>query len=276
MVRKSITRFESNKLKDIAENIDELTDLYDYLEATIHEEAGQTVKEGNVIKLGFNEELDSYKNASKNGNRILLEIEEREKERTGVKNLKVGYNKIFGYFIEVSKVGLKTIDPTELGYHRKQTLSNCERFVSEELKKVEEHIVNSKTKIEELELQLFQEVKTKIHNYIVRLQRVANTLSDIDVFVSLSDVAEEYGYVKPEFNDNNIIDIVDGRHPIVERNVSADSYISNDCKVDKDNNILLITGPNMSGKSTYMRQLALIVILAQIGSFVPATSANLP
>ena len=136
--------------------------------------------------------------------------------------------------------------------------------------------MNSKTKIEELELQLFQEVKTKIHNYIVRLQRVANTLSDIDVFVSLSDVAEEYGYVKPEFNDNNIIDIVDGRHPIVERNVSADSYISNDCKVDKDNNILLITGPNMSGKSTYMRQLALIVILAQIGSFVPATSANLP
>ena len=275
-IKKLLLGFESNKLKDIAENIDELTDLYDYLEATIHEEAGQTVKEGNVIKLGFNEELDSYKNASKNGNRILLEIEEREKERTGVKNLKVGYNKIFGYFIEVSKVGLKTIDPTELGYHRKQTLSNCERFVSEELKKVEEHIVNSKTKIEELELQLFQEVKTKIHNYIVRLQRVANTLSDIDVFVSLSDVAEEYGYVKPEFNDNNIIDIVDGRHPIVERNVSADSYISNDCKVDKDNNILLITGPNMSGKSTYMRQLALIVILAQIGSFVPATSANLP
>ena len=275
-IKKLLLGFESNKLKDIAENIDELTDLYDYLEETIHEEAGQTVKDGNVIKLGFNEELDSYKNASKNGNRILLEIEEREKERTGVKNLKVGYNKIFGYFIEVSKVGLKTIDPTELGYHRKQTLSNCERFVSEELKKVEEHIVNSKTKIEELELQLFQEVKTKIHNYIVRLQRVANTLSDIDVFVSLSDVAEEYGYVKPEFNDNNIIDIVDGRHPIVERNVSADSYISNDCKVDKDNNILLITGPNMSGKSTYMRQLALIVILAQIGSFVPATSANLP
>ena len=275
-IKKLLLGFESNKLKDIAENIDELTDLYDYLEETIHEEAGQTVKDGNVIKSGFNEELDSYKNASKNGNRILLEIEEREKERTGVKNLKVGYNKIFGYFIEVSKVGLKTIDPTELGYHRKQTLSNCERFVSEELKKVEEHIVNSKTKIEELELQLFQEVKTKIHNYIVRLQRVANTLSDIDVFVSLSDVAEEYGYVKPEFNDNNIIDIVDGRHPIVERNVSADSYISNDCKVDKDNNILLITGPNMSGKSTYMRQLALIVILAQIGSFVPATSANLP
>ena len=275
-IKKLLLGFESNKLNDIAENIDELTDLYNYLEATIHEEAGQTVKDGNVIKLGFNEELYIYKNASKNGNRILLEIEEREKERTGVKNLKVGYNKIFGYFIEISKVGLKTIDPIELGYHRKQTLSNCERFVSEELKKVEEHIVNSKTKIEELELQLFQEVKTKIHNHIVRLQRVANTLSDIDVFVSLSDVAEEYGYVKPEFNDNNIIDIVDGRHPIVERNVSADSYISNDCKVDKDNNILLITGPNMSGKSTYMRQLALIVILAQIGSFVPATSANLP
>lgn len=275
-IKNILKGFDSEKLVDIANNIDELTDLHDFLEKTIHEEAGQTVKDGNVIKLGFNEELDSYKNASKNGNKVLLEIEEREKNRTGIKNLKVGYNKIFGYFIEISKVGLKSVDPTELGYHRKQTLSNCERFISEELKQVEEHIVNSKTKIEELELQLFQEVKIKIHEYIPRLQRVANTLSDIDVFVSLSDVAEEYGYVKPEFNDDNVIDIVDGRHPIVERNVSADSYISNDCKVEKDENILLITGPNMSGKSTYMRQLALIVILAQIGSFVPASSANLP
>ena len=275
-IKNILKGFDSKKLVDIANNIDELEDLHDFLEKTIHEEAGQTVKDGNVIKLGFNEELDSYKNASKNGNKVLLEIEEREKNRTGIKNLKVGYNKIFGYFIEISKVGLKSVDPTELGYHRKQTLSNCERFISEELKQVEEHIVNSKTKIEELELQLFQDVKIKIHEYISRLQRVANTLSDIDVFVSLSDVAEEYGYVKPDFNDNNVIDIVDGRHPIVERNVSADSYISNDCKVEKDENILLITGPNMSGKSTYMRQLALIVILAQIGSFVPASSASLP
>ena len=275
-IKNILKGFDSEKLVDIANNIDELEDLHDFLEKTIHEEAGQTVKDGNVIKSGFNEELDSYKNASKNGNKVLLEIEEREKNRTGIKNLKVGYNKIFGYFIEISKVGLKSVDPTELGYHRKQTLSNCERFISEELKQVEEHIVNSKTKIEELELQLFQEVKIKIHEYIPRLQKVANTLSDIDVFVSLSDVAEEYGYVKPDFNDDNVIDIVDGRHPIVERNVSADSYISNDCKVDKDENILLITGPNMSGKSTYMRQLALIVILAQIGSFVPASSASLP
>ena len=275
-IKNILKGFDSEKLVDIANNIDELEDLHDFLEKTIHEEAGQTVKDGNVIRLGFNEELDSYKNASKNGNKVLLEIEEREKNRTGIKNLKVGYNKIFGYFIEISKVGLKSVDPTELGYHRKQTLSNCERFISEELKQVEEHIVNSKTKIEELELQLFQDVKIKIHEYIPRLQKVANTLSDIDVFVSLSDVAEEYGYVKPDFNDNNVIDIVDGRHPIVERNVSADSYISNDCKVEKDENILLITGPNMSGKSTYMRQLALIVILAQIGSFVPASSASLP
>lgn len=275
-IKNILKGFDSEKLVDIANNIDELEDLHDFLEKTIHEEAGQTVKDGNVIKSGFNEELDSYKNASKNGNKVLLEIEEREKNRTGIKNLKVGYNKIFGYFIEISKVGLKSVDPTELGYHRKQTLSNCERFISEELKQVEEHIVNSKTKIEELELQLFQDVKIKIHEYIPRLQKVANTLSDIDVFVSLSDVAEEYGYVKPDFNDNNVIDIVDGRHPIVERNVSADSYISNDCKVEKDENILLITGPNMSGKSTYMRQLALIVILAQIGSFVPASSASLP
>ena len=275
-IKNILLSFNSKKLVEIANKIDELEDLHEYLEVTINEEAGQTVKEGNVIKLGFNSELDSYKNASKNGNRILLEIEEREKNRTGIKNLKVGYNKIFGYFIEISKVGLRTIDPTELGYHRKQTLSNCERFISEELKEVEEHIVNSKAKIEELELLLFQEVKMKIHSFIPRLQRVANILSDIDVFVSLSDVAEEYSYTKPKFNNDNIIDIIEGRHLIVERNVSDDGYISNDCKVDKDNNILLITGPNMSGKSTYMRQLALIVILAQIGSFVPATSANLP
>ncbi|MGX7111659.1 DNA mismatch repair protein MutS [Gemella cuniculi] len=275
-IKNLLLSFDSKKLVEIAKNIDELTDLYEYLELTIHEEAGQTVKEGDVIKQGFNEELDGYKNASKNGNKILLEIEEREKNRTGIKNLKIGYNKIFGYFIEITKVGLKNIDPTEFGYHRKQTLSNCERFISEELKEVEEHIVNSKAKIEELELKLFQDVKAKIYNFIPRLQKVASTLSDIDVFVSLSDVAEEYGYVKPEFNDNNIINIIEGRHPIVERNVSADSYISNDCKVESKDNILLITGPNMSGKSTYMRQLALIVILAQIGSFVPATSANLP
>lgn len=275
-IKELLVNFNSKLLVEIANNIDNLEDLKNYLEITIDDNAGQTLKEGNVIKLGFNEELDSYKNASKNGNKILLEIEEREKERTGIKNLKVGYNKIFGYYIEISKTGLKTVDPTELGYHRKQTLSNCERFISEELKEVEEHIVSSKEKIEELELKLFQEVKIKIYSYISRIQKVANILSDIDVFVSLSDIAEEYGYVKPCFNENNEITIVGGRHPIVERNVSADSYISNDCRIKNDENILLITGPNMSGKSTYMRQLALIVILAQIGSYVPADSADLP
>ncbi|MGX7068563.1 DNA mismatch repair protein MutS [Gemella bergeri] len=275
-IKNLLLSFNSKKLVEIANGIDELADLAEYLENTIDDDAGQTIKEGSVIKAGFNAELDSYKNASKNGNKILLEIEKREKERTGLKNLKIGYNKVFGYYIEISKVGLKSVDPTEFGYHRKQTLSNCERFISEELKEVEEHIINSKTKIEELELKLFQEIKTKIYSFIPRLQKVASTLSDIDVFISLSDVAEEYSYVKPIFNDNNEIKIVEGRHPIVERNVSADSYISNDCMVSSDNNILLITGPNMSGKSTYMRQLALIVILAQIGSFVPATMANLP
>ncbi|AME09271.1 MULTISPECIES: DNA mismatch repair protein MutS [Gemella] len=275
-IKNLLLSFNSKKLVEIANGIDELADLADYLENTIDDDAGQTVKEGSVIKAGFNAELDSYKNASKNGSKTLLEIEKREKERTGLKNLKIGYNKVFGHYIEISKVGLKSVDPTEFGYHRKQTLSNCERFISEELKEVEEHIINSKTKIEELELKLFQEIKTMIYSFIPRLQKVANTLSDIDVFISLSDVAEEYNYVKPIFNDNNEIKIIEGRHPIVERNVSADSYISNDCTVSSNNNILLITGPNMSGKSTYMRQLALIVILAQIGSFVPVTMANLP
>nr|WP_218925362.1 MULTISPECIES: DNA mismatch repair protein MutS [unclassified Gemella] len=271
-----LTQVNSKNVENLNNKISTLEVLKNYLIKAIDDDAGQTIKEGNVIKTGFNQELDNYRNAQQNGNKMLFEIEQREKEKTGIKNLKIGYNKIYGYFIEISKINLKNIDTENLGYHRKQTLSNCERFVSEELKKVEEYIVNSKSKIEELELKLFQEVKQEIQKYIVELQKLANILSDVDVYISLATIAEDYGYVKPVFNNEKTIDIVEGRHPIVERMVDVDSYISNDCYIDSDNNILLITGPNMSGKSTYMRQLALIVILAQIGSYVPCSKANLP
>lgn len=275
-IKTMLATIDTANIRNLNSEITTLDSLKDYLAKAINDNAGQTVKEGNVIKEGFNEDLDNYRNAQTNGNQMLLEIETRERAKTDIKNLKIGYNKIFGYFIEVSKANLKNLDITELGYHRKQTLSNCERFVSDELKKVEDYIVNSNSKIEDLELQLFQEVKLEIQKYIGELQRLANRLSDLDVYISLATVAEEYNYVQPKFNDNDIIEIVDGRHPIVERMVSESMYISNDCNFATDDNVLLITGPNMSGKSTYMRQLALIVILAQIGSYVPCSSANLP
>lgn len=276
LIKTELEKISFLGVSNISEKIDTIDELTTFLENSIDENAGQTVKEGNVIKLGFNSELDSYKNAGINGNKMLLNIEEKEKQRCGVKNLKIGYNKIFGYFIEITKGNLKNIDADKLGYIRKQTLSNCERFISEDLKKVEEYIINSKEKIEELEVKIFQEIKIFAHNYISRMQKLADVLSDIDVFISLSDVAEEYNYIMPSFNDKEIIDIKAARHPIVERTVAEENYISNDCHFNPEDNILLITGPNMSGKSTYMRQLALIVILAQIGSYVPCSSANLP
>ncbi|MBF0714869.1 DNA mismatch repair protein MutS [Gemelliphila palaticanis] len=267
---------DSKNIAKINNKVNELSNLKEYLENSIHEDAGQTVKEGNVIKFGFNRELDEYKNAQNNGNNMLLEIEQREKEKTGIKNLKISYNKVFGYFIEISKGNLKNLNVDELGYHRKQTLANCERFVSDELKKVENYIVNSKSKIEELELELFQNIKQEIQKYTTKIQNLADKISDLDVYISLATVAEEFGYVKPIFTEDRIVKIIDGRHPIVERMVSENSYISNDCSFENSDNVLLITGPNMSGKSTYMRQLALIVILAQIGSYVPCSSAKLP
>ncbi len=275
-IKQLLNSIKSINIENINKKILLLDELRNYLDNAIDDNAGQNIKEGNVIKEGFNKELDEYRNAQQNGNRMLLEIEQREREKTDIKNIKIGYNKIFGYYIEISKTNLKNLDITKLGYHRKQTLSNCERFVSDELKKVEEYIVSSNSKIEDLELRLFQEVKNEIKKYIFDIQKLANILSDLDVYISLATIAEEYNYVRPIFNENKIINIQDGRHPIVERMVDGATYISNDCTFSEDDNVLLITGPNMSGKSTYMRQLALIVILAQIGSYVPCRKANLP
>ena len=275
-IKQLLDKIDSDCIRNVNSKISDLYELRLFLNNSINENAGQTVKEGNAIKIGFSEELDNYRNAQVNGKAMLLDIENREREITGIKNLKVGYNKVFGYFVEVSKNNLKNLDIESRGYNRKQTLANCERFVFEELKTIEDYIINSNSKIEDLELELFQNVKLEIQKYTKELQFLADILSDIDVYITLATVAEEFNYVKPTFNNFNSIDIVAGRHPIVERMVSKNSYISNDCKFNKEDNILLITGPNMSGKSTYMRQLALIVVLAQIGSFVPCDSANLP
>ncbi|WP_253195934.1 DNA mismatch repair protein MutS [Gemella sp. zg-570] len=275
-IKNILSSIKSDNITRLNNKIFELDNLKEYLQKAISDNAGQTVKSGNVIKEGFNVELDNYRNAQENCNNMLIEIETREKERTEIKNLKIKYNKIFGYFIEISNANLKNIDIESLGYIRKQTLSNCERYISEELKKVEDYILNSNSKIEDLELALFQDIKTRTRDYIQDLQKLADRLSDLDVYISLANVSEEFSYVKPIFNSDRSINIVNGRHPIVERMVGDLSYISNDCVFDTKDNVLLITGPNMSGKSTYMRQLALIVILAQIGSYVPCSSANIP
>lgn len=275
-IKEHLSLISSEHIANLNSKISVLEALTKLLETAINDAAGTTVKEGNVIKSGFNEELDKYRNAKNNANNMLLDIEVREKEKTNIKNLKIGYNKIFGYFIEISKNALKDINTDDLGYTRKQTLSNCERYVSTELKEVEEYIVNSDTNIESLEQELFQNIKEQVKKYIPELQNLADKLSEIDVYISLANVAEDYSYVKPSFNDKKVIDIKSARHPIVERMVKSDTYVSNDCTFEEKDNILLITGPNMSGKSTYMRQLALIVILAQMGSYVPCEQANLP
>ncbi|MDO4813970.1 MAG: DNA mismatch repair protein MutS [Gemella sp.] len=275
-IKSLLSDMNSKNIANLNAEIDSLERLNEFLKNSINNQAGNTVKEGNVIKQGYNEELDKYRHAKENASNMLLEVELREKEKTGVKTLKIGYNKIFGYYIEITKTALKDLDTDSLGYIRKQTLSNCERYISEELKEIEEYILNSASNIEDLELQLFQEVKEKIKQYIPELQKLADKLSELDVYIALSNVAEEFNYVKPDFNTEKIVDITDARHPIVERMVRTDTYVSNDCSFSSQDNILLITGPNMSGKSTYMRQLALIVILAQIGSYVPCSKANLP
>ncbi|MBF0710101.1 MULTISPECIES: DNA mismatch repair protein MutS [unclassified Gemella] len=275
-IKSILQTISSDNIDELNQGLDSLSDLNEFLQISINEQAGNTIKEGNVIKKNYNEDLDRYRHAKENASRMLLEVEQKEKKRTGIKNLKIGYNKIFGYYIEITKTSLKDLDTDALGYIRKQTLSNNERYISEELKKIEEYILNSSSNIEELEVSLFQEVKERVKKYIPDLQKLADKLSELDVYIALANVAEEYNYVRPSFNFNKIVDIKEARHPIVERMVRSDTYVSNDCKFSKKDNILLITGPNMSGKSTYMRQLALIVILAQIGSYVPCSKANLP
>ena len=256
------------------ETLEELPLLYELLDKSIDENAPITIKEGGVIKEGYNKELDELKNISKNGKEYISKFESEERERTGIKTLKVGYNKVFGYYIEVSKGESKKV-AEEFGYVRKQTISNSERFITPELKEKEDLILNAEDKIKSLEYDLFNEVKDKVKEYITSLQKISKLISFYDVIQSFSTVSEEYNFVRCKINNEDNIRLINVRHPVVEKVIKSD-YVSNDIIMDKDTNILMITGPNMSGKSTYMRCLAVSVILNQIGSFVPASEASLP
>ena len=255
-------------------DIEILSDLYNLLDSSIYENPPVGIKEGYLIKEGFNEELDELKNIRTNGKNFIAKFESEEKARTGIKTLKVGYNKVFGYYIEVSK-GMTNLVKEEYGYERKQTLSNCERYISPILKEKESMILNAEEKIINLEYDLFISVRDKIKEYIPRIQKIAKVISEIDVLQAFSTVAEENNYIRPVITDKRVVDIKDNRHAVVEK-VLQSEYVPNDIYMPEDKNILLITGPNMAGKSTYMRQLAITVIMAQIGCFVPAKSATLP
>ena len=268
------------EIKKILENIkydkkiDSLDELYNLLENSIKEEAPLTIKEGNIIKDGYSNELDELRKLSSGGKDFILNLEQEERERTGIKNLRVGYNRVFGYYIEISKGSAVNVKE-EFGYERKQTLANAERFITPKLKEKEDMILNAEEKIVGLEYEIFITIRDKVKEYIPKLQEIANILSELDVILAFTVIAETYNFTKPEITDKRSIEIKEGRHPVVEI-VSKKEYVPNDVFMDEKTNILLITGPNMSGKSTYMRMLAIIVILNQIGSFVPCKTAKLP
>ena len=250
------------------------SDIYELLDNAISEDPPISVREGYIIKSGFNSELDELRSIRSGGKDFVASFEAKVKEETGIKNLKVGFNKVFGYYIEVPN-GSKNQVKDEFNWYRKQTLTNCERYISPELKEKESLILNAEENIIDLEYNLFCDIRNKIKLEVPLLNKTADALSELDCILSLAVCSEEYNLVRPVINDNGIINIKDGRHPVVEI-VSKEEYVPNDCVMENGINTLLITGPNMSGKSTYMRQLAIIVIMAQIGSFVPASSANLP
>ncbi len=255
-------------------DIETLPELYNLLEKSIYENPPISVKEGYLIKDGYNNELDELKSLRKGGKDFVAKFELEERERTGIKNLKVGYNRVFGYYIEVSK-GNTSLIKDEYGYERKQTLSNCERFISPILKEKENIILNAEEKIIDLEYELFLAIRDKVKEYIPKLQQISSVISEIDVLQAFATVTEENNYVRPTLVDERNISIIDNRHPVVEKVMNSE-YVPNDIIMDDKTNILLITGPNMAGKSTYMRQLAITIIMAQIGCFVPANSAKMP
>ena len=256
------------------ENIDfnSLQDIYNKIDKTILESAPFSVREGNMIKSGIDPQLDELRDIMNNGTSILLDIENREKEKTGIKNLKIKYNNVFGYFIEVSKSNLDAVPDT---YIRKQTISNAERYITEEIKSYEDKIINSRTKIAEIEYAILKNLSSYIKNFKKIFIELSNILAYIDIIISFTIVSMENGYVKPLFNNNGIYDIKKGRHPVVEKLIGDQIFVSNDIYFDNKERFIILTGPNMSGKSTYMKQIALISIMAQIGCFVPADYANI-
>ena len=257
---------------ELADEMNPHSELNDLLESALVENPPLSVKEGGMILEGFNKHLDEIRDISVNGKNWILNYEAEQKAKTGIKTMKVGYNRITGYYIEVSKGAIKEL-PEDCGYERRSTLANSERFITEELKQYESMILNAKDQIESIEYEIFCSLRNECSKYVQSLQELADTISKIDCLISLSDVAIKYNYVRPTFNENRFVNIVDGRHPVLET-LLEDSYIVNDVVINKYN-MMLITGPNMSGKSTYMRMLASIVVLAQMGSFVPAKSADL-
>ena len=272
-LKKILAETASPLLQQIHTNLDILEDIHDLIEESIVEEPPLTIKEGGIIKKGYNEEIDKLKTATTEGKNWILQLEAEEREKTGIKGLKVGFNRVFGYYIEVTKSNLGMVPER---YIRKQTLTNCERFITEELKNLENQILGAEEKVITLEYNAFIEIRDKIEAQIQRIQKSAMVVATLDVLTSFAQVAEDFNYCKPEVDESGIIDIKAGRHPVIEKMLPAGSFVDNDTYLDKNENRLsIITGPNMAGKSTYMRQVALITLMAQIGSFVPATSAHI-
>ena len=272
-IKTVLSAFEKELMTGINADIDDLTDIYDLIEEAIIEEPPLTIREGGMIKDGFDEDIDMLRSAKRDGKQWLAQLEEEDRERTGIKNLKIKYNKVFGYYFEVTN-SFKNMVPED--YIRKQTLANAERYTTPKLKELEDTILNAEDKLSTLEYDIFCRIRDTIASQIERIQRTAKAVAALDVFASLSYVSERNQYVRPKLNDKGIIDIKDGRHPVVEKMIDHDLFITNDTMLDNNSHLIsIITGPNMAGKSTYMRQTALIVLMAQIGCFVPAKSANI-
>lgn len=253
--------------------LDPLTDVYELIDNAIIDDPPLTIREGGIIKTGCNDEVDKHRRAAREGKNWIIALENEQREKTGIKNLKVGFNKVFGYYIEVTKSNYSQVPPE---YIRKQTLANCERYIIEELKEIEDAILGAEEKVVELEYQIFQEVRDKVAAQVRRIKNTASCISELDVISSLAEVADRESYSMPEVSEQENIEIIEGRHPVVEKMLDEGSFVPNDTLLDMDDNRLsIITGPNMAGKSTYMRQVALIVLMAQIGSFVPAASAKI-
>ncbi len=268
-----LTESGNAQLADFASRLDRCGEVCELLEA-ISDNPPLSAKEGGVIREGFNKQLDEFRDASRNGKDWIAQLEQQERQKTGVKSLKIGYNRIFGYYIEISKANMHLADLDR--YERKQTLANAERYITPELKEKETLILTAEEESLDLEYRLFTVIRDEVKQYISRIQQLASTLSALDVFLSFANIAEKYRFTKPDFSDNREISIVGGRHPVVEKMLNRQHYVPNDCVLNEDSNMMLITGPNMSGKSTYMRQVALTIVLAQIGSYVPAESAKVP